>query len=225
MNSKLKEFVIENSFERFVYKGMSRFMLNLFFIIMTTSLFLTIGSLIGISSDTPKHSWIFTLISGVSFIISMMIVYLIGNKASKKVLNSKILQVRKRNRNYRLKVKQLIKKEFLLEEGAFNKMKIGEAIEILESNKAQIKSEYSKMVFVFASITGIVWFQFIETIFEWFSYKNVSEIFYVFLSLLGFCMIILLLYFYIRFFVTSFTSIGKIDSFVGILQEIEYETR
>ncbi|MNV13049.1 hypothetical protein D3C71_1036760 [compost metagenome] len=225
MNSKLREFVIENSFERFVYKGMSGLMLNVFFTIMTISLFLIIGSVIGIDFDNLKQRLISISICGALFIISVIIVYVIGNKASKKVLNSKVFPVKKRNNNYRLKVKKVIKKEFLFEEGAFSKMKIGEAIEILESNKSQIKSEYSKIVFVFASITGIVWYQFVETIFKWFSYQNVSEIFYVFFYLLVFCMIILLVYFYIRMFVTSFTSIGKIDSFVGILQEIEYETR
>lgn len=225
MNNKLREFALENSFARFVYKGTNGIVLNVFFVIMLISMFLMIGSFAGMDFDSSNCNWNTTFISGIIFMTSVFGVYIVGNKASKKILDSRIFQVKQRDARYRSEVKKIIQREFFRKNGAFSKMKIDEAIEILVSNRIEIKSEYSKIVLVFGSIAGIVWYQFIEAMFNLFKGETISETIFLFLSLMVFCMLILMIYFYIRFFVSSFTNIGKIDSFVGILQEFEYEMR
>ena len=131
MNNKLREFALENSFARFVYKGMNGIVLNVFFIIMIIMMFLMIGSFVGMGFDSSNRNYTFIYV--IIFMISVVGVYVIGNKASKKVLNSKIFQTKQRNTRYRSEVKKIIRREFIHENGAFNKMKIDEAIEILVS--------------------------------------------------------------------------------------------
>lgn len=219
MRNKLTELAVDHSFERIVYKGKNGTIVYVLFAFMAISLFACLFAL-----NNLKVFRFYTILYLIPFISSLFLLYLHGNKCTKKQLKTKFFELKKRSRAYRNIVKRKINSSFMNESGEFNKMKIDEAVIILENNYSKIRSEYTKIGIVFTGIFGVVWLQFIENIFSFFQFKNVLEIVELAAFLFVFCSFIVFGYFVARTFLIS-TKLGKIENFIEILQEVEYENR
>lgn len=221
MNYKLTEIAIKNSFERYVYSNFSR--RTLYALIIASSVVL----IFFMSHDLKQLQKGFHLIRFVSlgtWVIMVVIMILIANHNTKKSLGCSIFS-KNRGKIFRKKIKKRAHKIFLSETGKLSKMRIDEAKTILDKESKSVRNEYRKFVVVSGSVIGIVWFQFVETVFNFFVYQDVMEIVYVFIGLIVFCLCFIGMYFLVRSFLLMSSKIGKIESFVCVLNEVEYDSR
>lgn len=221
MNNKLTEIAINNSFERYVYSKFSRIT---FYVLNVSS---TLVLMYFITHDLEELKRGYRLAHFVSlglWVVEMAVMVLLANHSTKKSLGCTIFS-KKRGKIFRKKIKKRTRKIFLSEAGKLSKMGINEAKIILEKERESVRSEYRKLVFVSGAVVGIVWYQFVEAIFNFFVYKNFVEIVYVFIGLMVLCIFIIGMYFLARSFLLMSSKIGKIESFISILNEVEYDSR
>ena len=221
MDNKLTEIAIKNSFERYVYSNFSR--ITLYALTIASSVVLVFF----LSHDLKELKKDFHLIHFVSlgiWLIMMISMILIANHNTKKSLGCSIFS-KNRGKIFRKKIKNRTRKIFLSETGKLSKMGIDEAKRILDKEGESVRSEYRKLVIVSGAVVGIVWFQFVETLFNFFVYKNFMEILYVFIGLMVLCFCFIGMYFLVRSFLLMSSKIGKIESFLSILNGVEYDSR